>query len=418
MARVKAPTENARHGALSRLAKRSEKATAIGRPLALRLLARQMLIPEAAAELGVEHQVITKLLWRGHVWPYPETRRALAGFLDLSLREVESLLYESGSRRRRDWPAWVQVTCEYSQCGISFRKPRYLARRTRHHYCSPDHAAKAKKGHRRPPPLPAHGRRTGRHLTRVESIVREPSYAVIAGAAHLSESTVRLIITGHHPPTPFVRYCLERADALPRQQRPALADAVLDFCFTQCITLPDLARRAGVSAVTVENIANGHDARRATVAGLASAMGRSPADVEALCDPDRFRSPWRTAIRLYAVAIMARTERKGFQPETCSAPARKVIPDIESIVAETLKRHPGADANDLYRRLAEVASRRRGPGPPPTFTNAQAAEVRRLRDQKGLSWPEIGRRMGWPIQRDRHGRPSDCQKARRAYART
>lgn len=325
----------ARRASFTMLRRRYSSATPIGRAVIDRLLETSKTRQEAAGELDIALITLGKLLWKRRRWARPLTRRALTAFLGCTVGHVEVLLREGGGRPRSHQR---EVTCTY--CGVTFTRSREHVKRNRRrrHFCKHEHYGLWRKGRRRAPSLPPDGRRSGRHLQRVQRIEGEPSNVAVAMETGLAEHTVRLARTGQVEPTPFTRYCLERVELSPRQLRPLLSEAILNHCFTHKLKPAYLAKRAGLNERGLAWVIREGRATRPTLRKLAAAMGCRFTDLKWLSLP--------------------------------------------VLRGQTFAKHS--------QRL----------GRPPTFTDADALDVWQWRSEASpIAWAEIGRRKGWPVKK-------------------
>jgi hypothetical protein len=231
-------------------------------------------------------------------------------------------------------------------------------------------------------------------------VTAQPSYRRVAELAGVSYDVVwKAANGGTDHLSPLHRYRLEHVGFIQAADRAPIARAILECCVTEGFTeLAQLERRAGLGRNTIARVLKAGSASRATLTALAPVLRSSLADLEALCRPDRRGWPLNVARMQFAKAI---NEGRA--------------PDIDRIVALAVERNPNVDAARIRADLEARRRKLRGPGASRSYTAAEAREVVRLRDVEGQSWPEIGRRMGWPLKLNASGHAFDCPKARRAY---
>jgi len=412
----------------AKLRAQRDGASPMGKAIIDRALELGLTLGEIREELGVCGGTMSMCVSRRGHYPKPRLRKALATFLGQPLVEVERLLQPRGKRvdrcRRCDQAVvrkrsgrkrqtglciscylalrraagQVVLTCAY--CGQEFYRRR-SQNRGLFSFCTREHHFLWLRGRRRPRPRSRagwgtrkRGRLRGRRAVLLRRSAELPSDEAIARTIGVAESTVTRARTGRTKPTMWVRFRLERAGVLPKRDRPALAETILGFCQERGITPSELARKAGINVNTMDGLLRrGKGAAPSTIDRLAPCMDCRPEDLIAACAPRLYRTPRKVASTLFNVAV-----RDGRQPQ---------VNLILQRVGELL---PGSDLGPMRRYLERRLKDWREPGRPRSYTEAEAREARRLRDEEGVSWVEIGQRMGWPVKK------RDCPKAHRAYA--
>jgi hypothetical protein len=281
----------------------------------------------------------------------------------------------------------VEVPC--TQCDRPLSLQPGEVEQQEHHFCNQECARAWRMGRYKIQPRRGQrtqGRPRGRRARKIRALKEQASYASIARAAGVSAETVRNIAIGRRKGDPLTRRRLERVGFLPDQGWQPLAALILDDCIDTGIrSLTELARRAEMSLQTLVSIVHRGNAERETLGKLAPALkNRTPAELEALCDPDRRHHHPKTLATLGFFSA-AKTERP---------------PDIEPIIARVLSARPDVDEREIRRHLEALRRKVRGPGRPRTFTDDQALEAARLHGE-GKTLAEIGTAMGWPVKNRR-----------------
>ncbi len=358
---------------------------------------------------------------RDHYWlwsrggPARTARCALPGCgreFPVSPSRLENWTHRFCSREHRfEWQRRGRsntATCALGSCGKEIRRnPGELGRSLRH-FCSQDHYHEFQRGRRSPtrvarPSVIGSGRRraSGRRMLRILSLSEQPSARKIAEQEKLHPDTVRRVRRDYVHARPLTRYALERQHVVPRQTRPSLMEAVLAFCYEARIqSLSKFANRAEMGITTLHAAINRGSATRATLEKMARVMNRSVEELVDLSRPSRRPSPRKVASTIFNVEL-----REGRRP------------DVEVIVRRVVDILPGANEDSIRRYLDGRQRKARGPGAPRLFTEEEAMEVWRLRHQTPpMPWAKIGRRIGWPVVKNAKGCPTDCRRARNAYA--
>ena len=324
-----------------------------------------------------------------------------------------------GSHPRRKtglcWKCWatrrqVELTCDNPACGKTFPRARghVKAKRYDHHFCSIACRTAWLTGRRqpqrarRPAPAGRWRRPTGKQAAKHRALRQRDSLRVVAERAGVSPDSMYAIANGSQTPTPLTRYRLERAQYFPPQEYHPLTQAVFEFCFDHAVpSEAELARRAGLTAAGLSYVLRHSRASKGTIEKLARAMERDSEELARLCPPPIDR--WHTPLFLARQAVAKTLPLGG-------------TADAAAIVDRLSARHPELNATAIEQAVKQAITEKRRPGRSPSYTAEQAREAKRLRDVEGMSRAKIGQRMGWPVKLDRHGNPSECPKAKRAYA--
>lgn len=328
---------------------------------------------------------------------------------------AENVRRPSDPRRKRGLCAacWrrahrVTLVCHYDLCGRRFERPQSTAKQTLNHFCCRAHFEAWNRGRRRLPHRSMEarlrrprGRPQRRRATAYQRVSGLPSYSAIAEATGVSRETVSKVMRRTTHAGRLTRRRLERSSNLQDQGWPRLTAAILDHCIDTNTTLRALAARIGISPPGLSALLDRGAASAAVVARLAGEMSCEVAALEAMCPAARY-----TSSRQLVSVLFLQASRTGDVPSDTA---------METIIARVTERHPSAKPESLRAYMERKRRAARGRGRPRTFTDREAREVMRLRDEERLSWARIGTRMGWPVKVDRMGKPCFSPKAKAAY---
>ena len=376
-----------RKRAMTVLRARRPGASDLGKLLIDRMLDEQLTVTETAKRMHLHPDTVDLLIDRRGYRPFPVSREAAAEFLGLTDVDVARFL------------GLTIVICD--GCGQEFL-PKHRGTGVRK-FCSNgchDKWANGRSKYQRPAAAvkrkPWRRSASGREKAARMQVAGRPSITWIASTHGFSYQALYTVKSRRRGRL-ISLYALEKYGYLRPRPRPALTVAILEHCLNKKMKPYHFFQNAGVvSAGAHGRILRTGRADTAVLEKLARAMERPLEELSALSPARGFS---------WFVALLLRPTRP---------------PSVDQIVGRVLERYPDEDPMSV-RRLVETRVRakapKRAPGRPGNWTPDQLRQVVGWREETPpVPWTEIGRRLGWSVKRDVRGNPTDCRRARNAYA--